>query len=363
MQSVGEGILQIASDYKNLTDIEGEFSLIKHVARDADRLLTVPMAQTHSQPEGWREVMTLVEQANAEGMRVTAQVLPRGIGMLFGLELSMHPFCLAPSYQAIQHLPISARLAKMREPALRSRIISEAPNNPATPLLNFIRKFDGMFEVDDPLDYEPSLDRSITARANALGVAPAELAYDLLLKGEGRVSLFLPFANYAYGNLDATLELFRHKDAVVGLGDGGAHYGVICDASYSTFLLSHWTRDRSRGERLSVAEVVKALARDTSAMIGLHDRGLLARGYKADVNIIDYDRLALHSPQVAFDLPAGGRRLTQKADGYVATIVNGQVVYRDGNPTGALPGLLIRGHQPAPAEANLSRTMNVGAVP
>jgi N-acyl-D-amino-acid deacylase len=350
MQEAGDGILQIASDYKNFTDLEGEFGLIKRVARKTDRLLTLPMAQGHSDPEGWRDLMRLIEQANAEGMRVTGQVLPRGIGMLFGLDLSMHPFSLVPTYQDIHHLPIAERLERMHDPEVRARITSEAPGNPNLPLLTFTRRFDGMFEIADPLDYEPPLESSIGARAKRMGVRPEELAYDLLVEREGRVALFLPFANYAHGNLDVALELFRHKDVVLGLGDGGAHYGVICDASYSTFLLSHWARDRSRGERLSVPEVVKALTSETASMVGLYDRGLLAPGYKADINIIDHARLTLHAPQVAYDLPAGGRRLTQKADGFVATIVNGEIVYRDGVPTGALPGKLVRGRQAEPAQ-------------
>jgi N-acyl-D-aspartate/D-glutamate deacylase len=349
MQSSGDGILQIASDYKNFTDLEGEFSLIKRVAQQTDRLLTLPMAQAHNNPDGWRDLMALIEQANAEGMRVTGQVLPRGIGMLFGIELSMHPFSLVPSYQAIHDLPLAERLEKMHDPEMRARIVSESPADPSMPLLSFTRKFAGMFEIADPLDYEPPLESSIAARAEHMGVTPEELAYDLMVAREGHVALFLPFANYAHGNLDVALELFRHKDVVLGLGDGGAHYGVICDASYSTFLLSHWTRDRTRGERMEVPEVIKALTSETASMVGLHDRGLIAPGYKADINIIDHAGLELHSPSIAFDLPAGGRRLTQKADGFVATIVNGEIVYRDGVATGALPGRLVRGQQQAPA--------------
>lgn len=349
VQASGDCILQIASDYKNFSDLEGEFSLIKRVAGATDRLLTLPMAQTHGNPEGWRDLMALIEQANAEGMRVTGQVLPRGIGMLLGVELSMHPFSLCPSYQAIHNLPVADRLVRMRDPALRAQIVGEAPADPTVPLLAFTRKFEGMFEIGNPLDYEPPLESSIAARAARMGVTPEELAYDLMVEREDHVALFMPFANYAHGNLDVVLELFRHKDVVLGLGDGGAHYGVICDASYSTFLLSHWTRDRTRGERLSVPEVVKALTSVTAAMIGLNDRGLLAPGYKADINIIDHAGMKLHSPKIAFDLPAGGKRLTQMADGFVATIVNGEIVYRDGVATGALPGRLVRGRQPAPA--------------
>jgi len=348
MRDMGDGILQIASDYKNFTEIDAEFALIREVARSAGRTMTLPIAQTHSNPEGWRTILSLIEDANAQGMSVTAQALPRGIGMLLGLDLSMHPFSSCPSYQAIHPLPITERIERMRDPAIRERITREAPLNPDIPLQQQVRRFAGMFEIVDPLDYEPPLDSSIAARAARMGISPEELAYDLLVARGAGAALFLPFANYAYGNLDTALEMFHHKDVVLGLGDGGAHYGVICDASYPTFLLSYWARDRERGERIDIPTVVKALSRDSAVAVGLCDRGLIAPGYKADVNVIDHARLSLRAPEVAFDLPAGGRRLTQHADGYVATIVSGQVVYRDAVPTGVLPGRLVRGRQPQP---------------
>jgi len=349
MNEAGSGILQVANDYKDMTDVDGEFAMVKEVARATNRPLTLPMAQMHSSPETWRKIIGLIEQANAEGIEVTAQVLPRAIGMMYGLDLSMHPFMLVPAYQEIEHLPVEERIARMKNPQVRARILADTPGTPSVPTMGYIRIFENMFEATDPLDYEPSPEMSIAARAARMGVTPAELAYDVMVEHGRRAAFFMPFANYAYGNLDAVMELFKHKDVVPGLGDGGAHYGMICDASYSTFLITHWTRDRDRGERLTVPRVIKALAHDTAAMIGLHDRGVLAPGYKADVNIIDYDRLSLHAPQIKFDLPAGGRRLTQRADGYDATIVNGKVVYRDGQPTGALPGRLVRGPQSAPA--------------
>ncbi|WP_156681311.1 N-acyl-D-amino-acid deacylase family protein [Sphingomonas profundi] len=351
LQAEGRGILQIANDYKGNTDIDGEFALMARVARETGRPLTLPMAQVHSDPQAWRHILKLVSDANAQGLTVTAQALPRGIGLLYGLELSMHPFVFTEAYRAIASLPLRDRLARMRDPAVRREIIAGDPGDPAAPLMGFVRRFDNMYEMSDPLDYEPCAETSVAARAQRLGVPPEALAYDLLLNRSDQAAFFMPFANYADGNLDVALELFRHQHVVPGLGDGGAHYGVICDASYPTFLLTHWTRDRQRGERIGVAEAVKAMARDTALMVGLEDRGLIAPGYRADINVIDYDRLALHAPTIAFDLPANGRRLTQRADGYVATIVNGEIVYSNGAPTGALPGRLIRGPQPAPAQA------------
>jgi N-acyl-D-amino-acid deacylase len=343
MRAVSDGVMQIANDYKGATDIAGEFALMKRVAQTSGCILSLPMAQMHNAPESWREIAAMISDANAEGMRINGQVMPRGLGMLFGLDHSMHPFCLTPGYHEIAHLPLPERVAKMLEPATRARILAEPPGDPSVPLLRYIRLFNGMFEMGEAVDYEPPLENSIAARAAGAGTTPEALAYDLLLAQDGHGILFMPFANYAYGNLDTTLEMLRHKHLLPGLGDGGAHYGAICDASYSTFLLSYWTRDRIRGERMSVPEAVRAMTHDTAAMMGLHDRGLIAPGYAADLNVIDYDRLFLHAPRIAHDLPGGGKRLTQKADGFAATIVNGEIVYRNGTPTGRLPGKLIRG--------------------
>jgi N-acyl-D-aspartate/D-glutamate deacylase len=310
--------------------------------------MTLPIAQLHTDPDGWRKTAFRIRRANETGARMGGQALPRGIGMLFGLTLSAHPFFLKPSYRAIAQLPIGEQLTRMRDPALRARILREESIKYPLPVANTLNLFEGMFEVDDPFDYEPSPERSITRRAAALGLSPAALAYDLLISHGGGPALFLPFANYAAGNLDTALEMFRHPDIVPGLGDGGAHYGIICDASYTTFLLSYWTRDRQRGERLALPEVVRAISHDTAELVGLNDRGVVAPGYNADLNIIDYDNLQLNAPRVAFDLPKGGRRIKQSARGYAATIVNGVVVYRDGAPTGALPGTLVRGRKEAP---------------
>jgi N-acyl-D-aspartate/D-glutamate deacylase len=207
---------------------------------------------------------------------------------------------------------------------------------------------DKLFSLADPPDYEPTADASIAARAARLGVRPEELAYDLLLEKEGRAILYRPLLNYVDGNLDVVLAMLQHRDTVIGLSDGGAHVGMICDASLPTFMLAHWARDRSRGIRLDLPRIVRSLTSDTAGAVGLHDRGVVQAGYKADLNVIDFDKLHLHAPDIAHDLPLGGRRLIQKADGYAATIVSGTVVSRDGTPTGALPGRLIRGQQARP---------------
>ena len=348
IEVAGDGVLQIANDYKDATDIPGEFALMVRVTQATGRRLIMPTTQSHSRPDEWRTIISLVEQANRNGVTVRAQIIPRAIGMLFGLELSMHPFSLSPTYLGFKDLPVAGRVDRMRDPGVRAQLLEEVPEDTSIPMFTFIRCFDRMFEMDDPLDYEPPLEASMEARAAALGIDPLELAYDLLLKHEGHAAFYAPLSNYGYGNLDPSYEMLQHKDFVLGLGDGGAHLGAICDASYTTFMLTHWTRDRRRGPKIGVAQAIRALTSVTAETVGLLDRGRLAPGYNADVNIIDYDRLTLHAPKVAFDLPAGGRRLTQKADGYVATIVNGIIVYRGGNATGALPGELVRGIRAAP---------------
>ena len=244
---------------------------------------------------------------------------------------------------------LDQRLAELRRPEVRVRILSEPAQPDAKNALGAaVRNFGAMFQLGDPPDYEQPPEASIAAEAKRRGVTPEELVYDLMLERDGHNLLYLAMANYAEGKLDAPLAMLRHRDVVPGLGDGGAHCGTICDGSYSTYLLSHFVRDRTRGEHLSLPDAVRLLTSATADVIGLKDRGLIASGYKADINVIDFDRLRLHPPEIVGDLPSGGRRLIQRADGYDATIVNGQVTYRDGIPTGALSGRLIRGQQAAP---------------
>jgi N-acyl-D-aspartate/D-glutamate deacylase len=344
-------VFQVAADYRSGETIEEEFQLLERVARNSESVLLLPTVQIHSNPDLWRDIIVRVEKANESGLTVKGQTMPRGVGMLYGLQHSTHPFCLSPSYLELQHLPLPERLRAMRDPEARARIVSETPNASPMPFHTMIRLFDGMYELGEVVDYEPDPATSLTQRAQEMGITAEELAYDILTAGDGGGILYLPVVNYARGNLDDVYEMLDNQHFMPALGDGGAHLGVICDSSYSTFMLTHWTRDRARPGRLSIAAAIKAMCNDTSKAVGLLDRGIVAKGYRADINVIDYDNLTLHRPKMQFDLPAGGGRLMQGASGFAATIVNGKVVYRDGVPTGALPGELVRGRRGAPALA------------
>src|SRR5579884_3450269 len=284
---------------------------------------------------------------DVDGVPMRAQVPARAIGLLFGLEGSLHPFLTRPTYRRLADLALADRVAALREPAVKAAILAERPEGRG--MFGAVgAPFDRMFELGDPPDYEPAPESSVAARAAAMGRDAEDLAYDLLLGDDGHALLYYPALNYAEGNLDVAYQMLTHPLTVPGLSDGGAHCGVICDGSFPTYLVTHWTRDRARGERLSLEWVVKAQAHDTAALVGLNDRGVVAEGMKADLNLIDVDRLTIRAPRIVHDLPAGGRRLVQRAEGYVATVVAGEVVLAEGQPTGALPGQLVRGAQPAP---------------
>jgi len=342
----GKGVLQLVSDFE---DLPTELPMLRRIVEASGRPLSIAVGQWHHAPDRWRTILDWVADVNRDGLKVAAQVPGRPIGLLLGFELSMSPFMYCPSYKALAHLSIPERLAALRNSELRARIIAEAgePTDfPAAPLVN---NFDNIFAMGNPPNYEPNPEAMVGARARAMGIPPRELAYDLMLEDGGRAVLIQFVMNYVERNLDVTLKMLNDQHTVLGLSDGGAHLGYLCDASLPTFMLTHWVRDRAQGGKLTLGEAVKALTVDTARVVGLLDRGRIAPGYKADLNIIDWDRLTLKPPTVAYDLPSGGRRLTQDAAGYVATIVNGAVVYRDGQPTGRLPGRLVRGQQAAPA--------------
>ena len=342
----GGGVLQYAVDWE---DADTTFALIRRVAEQSKCPVAFSLVQANGVPDNWRKVLALTAQANDDGLPISVQVMPRAIGMLLSYHHTLNPFVTVDSYKPIAKLPLAERLVALRDPELRARIIAEASDpNPTNLLATFVRDFERMYPLNDPPDYEPPVENSIAAQARKRGVSPEAYAYDLLLEDEGRRMMFVGTTNYYDKSLDVSLEMLKHRDTVPGLGDGGAHLGVMCDATYSTFMLTHWARDRTRGERLPLPFVVKSLTQDTARVIGLNDRGLIRPGYRADLNVIDFDRLRLGLPKVRTDLPAGGRRIIQTAAGYDATILRGEITFREGAATDALPGRLVRGSQGAP---------------
>ncbi|OMC11897.1 amidohydrolase [Mycolicibacter heraklionensis] len=343
----GGGLIQFVPDLP-----EGTYQTVLQQVFDAATEVGLPVTFSlliaNSGAPLWRDAMALVEKANGSGAAISAQVFPRPIGLMVGLDLSIHPFVLCPSYQKIAGLPLAERVAEMRKPEVRQQILSDRPTIvPANPLAYLAQSWDWIFPLGDDPDYEPDPSKSIAARARARGVSPAEEAYDRLLDDGGHAILLDALANFENNSLDTVSTLMRRDDVVLGLGDGGAHYGMICDSSFPTYVLTHWARDRESG-RLSVEAAVRELTSTPARIAGLHDRGRIAVGYKADLNVIDHQNLRLRRPVVTYDLPAGGRRLDQAADGYVATIVSGEIIAENGKPTEARPGRLVRGRQPAP---------------
>lgn len=341
MHGVGRSVLQFVLD---LSTINEDLPMMLRVAETTKCPISFSITQNDRAPRRWRETLDTINAATGRGLSITAQIAARPVGLMLGLELSRNPFQTHPSYRAIAHLPLAERLARLRQPEVRAAILAENASDTDDPLF-FRPNYDKMYLLGNPPDYEQPPENTLGAQARRLGRRPEELAYDAMLTDEGRGMLYVPFLNYSDGNLDATREMLMDPNSVPGLSDGGAHCGIICDASFPTYLLTHWTRDRSRGEKLSIPFVVAAQSRKTALSVGLTDRGLLAPGYKADVNVIDYARLHLHPPKVHYDLPVGGRRLLQQVDGYDATIISGVVTQRGGVATGAKPGRLIRGAQ------------------
>jgi N-acyl-D-aspartate/D-glutamate deacylase len=348
LKDAGTGVIEMISDF-NQPDLATEFGMIRRIVESSGRPLTLSLAQGHSSANGWRKILELIEKSSGAGLPIKAQVAPRPIGVLLGLQGTINPFITHKAFQQIKDKPLAEKVKAMRDPAFRAAILAESvEREKAHPLARGIMAFDRMFPLGDPPNYEPPKETSIAAVAARSNRTAPEIAYDLLLEDEGRAFLFAPFANYADYNLDHCGEMIAHKDCVMGLGDGGAHVGIISDASFVTYLLTHWGRDRATG-RFDIGYLVKRQSQDTARAVGLDDRGVIAPGMKADLNVIDMDALEVEAPNMAYDLPAGGKRLLQGAKGYDATIVSGQVIYRKGQATGALPGKLIRGPQAAPA--------------
>jgi len=341
----GGGLLQFVPDIP-AGGYQPVLQTVFDVAEDVGLPVTFTLVVANAGDPTWPDAITMIEKANAAGGDVTAQLLPRPIGLIIGLQLTANPFVLYPSYREIAHLPLAERVAEMRKPAVRARILADKPGH-GHPILYVAQMWDWIFPLGDNPNYEPNPSDSIGARARAKGVNPMEEAYDRLLDDDGRAMLLVATSNLEKNSLDTVGELLHRDDVVLGLGDGGAHYGMICDASYSTYFLAHWARDRASG-RFTVPEAVRELTSVPARVAGLADRGRIAVGYKADLNVIDHAALRLHKPVITYDLPAGGRRLDQTAEGYVATVVSGQIIAENGVPTAARPGKLVRGRQPAP---------------
>jgi len=346
----GGGLLQFVPDIP-AGGYQPVLQTVFDVAEDVGLPVTFTLVVGNTGDPTWPDAITMIEKANsrtgAHDPQVTAQLLPRPIGLIIGLQLTANPFVLYPSYQEIAHLPLAERVAEMRKPEVRARILADKPGH-GHPILYVAQMWDWIFPLDDNPNYEPDPADSIGARARALGINPMEEAYDRLLDDDGRAMLLVATSNLENNTLDTVGELLHRDDVVLGLGDGGAHYGMICDASYSTYFLTHWARDRKSG-RFEVSEAIRRLTSVPARVAGLGDRGRIAVSYKADLNVIDHAALRIHKPMLTYDLPAGGRRLDQTADGYVATIVSGEVIAENGVPTDARPGKLVRGRQGVPA--------------
>jgi N-acyl-D-aspartate/D-glutamate deacylase len=335
---INAGVMQVVSDWP---DFDHEAGTFLEMMRVSGRPLSVSLASARGYAH--RDVLDLLTAANEEGLRMRAQVPARGIGVLIGLQATVNPLMGSPTFRSIDAPSLAERVAVLRDPELRARVIADVRDIPTGRTMDMLEH---VFELGDPPNYEPTPADSIAARANRDGVDALEMLYDLMLGDNGEALLYWPILNYANGNLDAAAELMAHPHTVPGLSDGGAHVGTICDASFPTTLLSYWGRDRSHGVRFEPEWLVQQQCRATAETVGLLDRGIVAPGYKADLNVIDFEHLGMHAPRLVFDLPAGGKRLLQQSTGYLHTFVNGVEVCRNGESTGATPGRLVRGAQP-----------------
>jgi N-acyl-D-aspartate/D-glutamate deacylase len=336
----GAGVLQLISDFP---DPEADFAMMRAMVRASGRPLSFSLGQSHAQPERYREALRRLTEANEAGYAIRAQVPARGIGILLGLQCTLHPFMMNPVWQRIASLPVAEQAARMADPVFRTELLASQSDevNPTLVGGKLIHRWNDMYELTDPPQYEPPPSRSLAALAATRGSTPQEIAYDLLVQSAGRGLIYLIMTEYAYGSLDSLRTMLAHEHTIPGLSDGGAHVGTICDGSFPTTLLQHWVRDRSH-DRLNLEFVIKRQARDTARAAGMFDRGQIGTGYKADINVIDLDGLRLYRPEMHFDLPGGGKRFLQRADGYAHTVVGGVETYRNGEQTGELPGRLVR---------------------
>jgi N-acyl-D-aspartate/D-glutamate deacylase len=342
------GIFQMVSPIAEDIDDQAcreAFEFLQSIARDGQCAVTFTMAQADFAPTRLRTVMDWLEEANKEeGVVMKAQLFPRPVGMVLGLDISANPFLERPTYKKLAALPLAQKVAELRKPEVRAQILGEESGVPTLPLMNMARKFDQMYPLGENPNYEPDPNTSVEKLAKARGITPDELAYDLFLERDGHAMMMVAMANFTYGNLDELHSQLQRPEIMIGLGDGGAHYGLVCDSSYPTFMLGYWARDRKRGG-FSIPEAVRMMSSVQADFMGFSDRGRLEVGRRADINIIDVDKVQMHAPSVLYDLPGGGRRVDQTADGYSYTIVGGKVIQQGGKPTGELPGKLLRANR------------------
>ena len=353
LSGTDRGVLQAVSDFDMFVSPERfdpEFDLLESMARTSGRPLSISLLQRVGATDQWRQILARIERANAAGLSLRAQVATRGIGVLLGLDATFHPFIGFPTYKALAHLPLAERVRELAKPEVRARVLTETSDKVAgdgsavPPLVDkLLAAFDlvamSLFRLGDHPDYEPSRATSLFGESMVAGKRPLEVTYDALLEDGGRQLLYFPIYNYASGSLSEVAEMLRHPFAMLGLGDGGAHVGTICDVSFSTYLLTHWVRDRGA---LSIEAAIHKLAGEPAAWLGLHDRGVLREGLRADINVIDLASLTLERPALVRDLPAGGKRFLQRATGYRSTLVRGEVIADDGRLTAARPGRIAR---------------------
>ena len=348
MKPYGKQLFMSSSEFDTSNGFSSEFNLLARIAQASGHTVTFPLLQYDERPEQWLEIADACAEVRSKSVDMLGQVVARPVGVLFGLELKLNPFQGCPTYDRIADLPLAEQVAILRRDDTRAALVAEyeRPLDPVHPAM--IRLIARAYAMGENPVYDPGEADRFDHLAAQRGCSVAEIALDTMLADEGRGIIYFPARNYTYYNFDVVEQMLGREDTILGLGDGGAHVGAICDGSMQTYILSYWARDRV-GKKLPIEQAVKLMTGDTAEVGGFHDRGRIAVGYKADLNVIDYENLRLGSPRAAYDLPAGGRRLYQEAKGYEATIVSGVITAQYDKPTGALPGRLLRGRRSAPA--------------
>ena len=336
---INKGVLQGISDFY---DFDSEFDIFKSMSSESGRPISITVEQQDARPDWWLKLLDGIEDAQSQGINMFGQVPPRATGILMGLTATLNPFRFHPSYMEIADLDLGERVKIMKDPVFKEKLLNENPVSINSLVDEIVNAYGKMFKLGEPANYEPDPDDSFESIGKRSTMSSQAIAYEVMLEKEGRALIYHPLFNYLPGDLSLVEKMLKHPFTIAGLGDAGAHCGAISDASFPTTLVQHWSRDRSRGDKIPLKTVIKMQTSETASLLGIDDRGVIKEGYKADINIIDYEGLTLHEPEIINDLPAGGRRLVQKASGYDYTIVSGEVAFIKGEATGALNGRLIR---------------------